>query len=113
MRKILFLIPLSFALIATVNAENNEIARGGGGGGGGHAGGAGHAGDRGDLNRGDLNRGDFNRNDGVGGYGGYGGGAYYNGGYAPVLLPDPVLTPNDDMDSLYEQNLKSMRKTGQ
>jgi len=107
MRKILFFIPLTFALIATVTAENNEIARGGGGGG--HAGGA----DRGAGDRGDLNRNDLNRNDGVGGYGGYGGGVYYNGGYAPTLLPDPVLTPNDDMDSLYEQNLKNMRKTGQ
>ncbi len=106
MRKILFFIPLTFALIATVTAENSEIARGGGGGG--HAGGGVHAGDHGDLNRGD-----FHRHDGVGGYGGYGGGVYYNGGYSPVLLPDPVLTPNDDMDSLYEQNLRSMRKTGQ
>lgn len=109
MRKILFLLPLSFALVAALAAENNEIARGEGGGGRG-AGGA----DRGagDLNRGDLNRGDLNRNDGLGGAG-YGGGLYYNGGYSPVLLPDPVLTPNDDMDSLYNQNLKSMRQTGQ
>lgn len=111
MRKILFLIPLSFALIATVNAENNEIARGGGGG---HEGGGDRGADRGpgDLNRGDLNRGDLNRNDGLGGSGS-GGGVYYNGGYSPVLLPDPVLTPNDDMDSLYQRNLKNMKKTGQ
>lgn len=103
--KFLFVsMSLSLALMSSLSA--NEIARGEGGGG--RAGG----GDRGAGDRGDLNRGDLNRNDGYGG--GYGGGGvYYNTGYGTTLLPDPVLTPNDDMDSIYNQNLKSMEKTGQ
>jgi hypothetical protein len=125
-KNLMFIIPLSFVLISNVSAHNDDsslVARGGAGGaGGGRAGGfeGGHmdAG-RGDLNRNNLDHSNWNRGaydgygEGVYNTGGYNNGVYYNGGYGTGLMQDPVLTPNDDMDSLYLQNQKNMEKTGQ
>lgn len=108
----MFAVPLSLALISSVSAaeDSPEIARGGAA--------AGHGG--GDFNRGgSINHNDnFHHNDNLnrdGYHGGYGGGYYnggYGGGYGPVLLPDP-MNSDQDVDSIYNQNLRNMRQTGQ
>lgn len=92
-------------------AEDNElITRGGGHGGGGHAGG--HAGGADFHHGGEFNRGYDHRNNwdyGGGYYGGWGGYDYV----LPAPTYDPLQDPNDDMNQLYQQNLRNMERTGQ
>ncbi len=115
LKSFIFIVPLSFVLLShTSTTSDNNIARGGGGGGHGGTGFSGHGIDAG---RGGFDHGaDRNWNNNYNGYGGYGGGVYHNGGYngyGPVLLPDSTQDPNDDMNQMYQQNLRNMEKTGE
>jgi len=107
-KSLLFVIPLSFLLFSDASARDEGGAgRGFGGGRSGLEGGGS------DFNRNNAEDRSWNNN--YGGHGGYGGSAYYNGsyynaGYGPVLLPDSIQDPNDDMNQMYQQNLQSMER---
>lgn len=123
LKSFLFIIPLSLVLLSHTSANTNNtsdnIARSAGGGGGRAGGGfdsrgmdAGRAGFDNNAGFNHIDGADRNWNNN------YGGGTYYNGGYyggyGPYLLPDSNATqdPNDDMNSIYNQNLRNMEKTG-